>query len=118
MVKNFFQYENVRAVLSSDMKKVLSKLLSMKSRNSILVRRNLQRDRLSSKEMPMVKRRERSVIGEEEGVGRRQGLLERWRNAVRMIIRNKKQEKIMDIVEKTKLDFLFVLNKPQFNVYY
>lgn len=48
----------------------------------------------------------------------KEGLLDRFRRAVKMIIKNKKQEKILDIVQKTKLDFLFVLSKPQFNVFY
>jgi hypothetical protein len=43
IVKNFFQYERVKVVLSSDIKRVLTRLLKMPSRHDLVVRTNTQK---------------------------------------------------------------------------
>lgn len=43
IVKNFFQYERVKVVLSSDIKRVLTRLLKMPSRHDLVVRTSAQR---------------------------------------------------------------------------
>lgn len=35
-----------------------------------------------------------------------------------MVINSRKKEKILEVIQKTRLDFLFVLNRPQFNIFY
>lgn len=51
-------------------------------------------------------------------ISRRQHLLEKFRRCVKMVIRSRKQERILEVIQKTRLDFLFVLNRPQFNIFY
>lgn len=101
----------MRVVLSSQIKKLVFKLLKMPSHLDIVVRKQ------------MVEQEEFTTIVDSKPVSNKaknknSHCLDKFRRAVKLLIRSKRHELMLDMIRKVKLDLLFVLQRPQFNIFY
>ena len=106
-------------MLSGNLINVLAKISAIKINRQIIV---VKRDNDFKKKKKKASEGSGTRISYfkemEEQITRKQNLLERFRNAVRKIINHRRKGSMVHLFKEIKLNVMFVLTKPQFNVFY